>query len=125
MGFRIAIGPCKCQQPYGDGLQAAACEHIDRHLRAWQSRLPADLAAVPSELFEELEIDGQHATFGLHRRSLDAGRTLVVFQVFIDTWSRPTFLSFGRVGRLYAEGILVGADGGVSVAPDEVMWEFR
>jgi hypothetical protein len=83
------------------------------------------LPAVPSESFEDLDIEGHYATFGVHKHILEDRRTLVVFQVFVDTWSRPTFLSVRRVGRLYAEGILIGHDGAVDMAPDEIMWEFR
>lgn len=125
MSFRIAIGPCKCRQPYGDRLAVAACEQIERHLRAWRSRLPADLAAVPWESFEDFDIEGCFATFGLHKHALDHNRTLIVFQVFVHTWSRPTFLSFRRVGRLYAEGLLIGPDGDVQPASDDLMWDFR
>jgi hypothetical protein len=125
MGFRVVIGPCECAEPFRDRIQAAACEQIQAHLRAWKARLPADLAAVPSELFEPFEIEGNHATFGLHKHAFEDGSTLIVFDVFVDTWRRPTVLSLGRVGRLYAEGIVVRPDGAVTTAPDEVMWEFR
>lgn len=125
MPFRIAIGPCKCQQPYSDELHSAACREIDRHRSAWGQRLPGDLAAVPIESFEPLEISGRAAIFGVHRHALDAGRTLIVFQIFIATWSRPTYFSVGSVGRFYAEGLLVDASGAVTMAPDEVMWGFR
>jgi hypothetical protein len=125
MGFRVVIGPCECAEPFRDRIQAAACEQIQAHLRAWKARLPADLTAVPAESFEHLEIEGNHATFGLDKHSLEDGSTLIVFHIFVETWRRPTVLSFGRVGRLYAEGIVVRPHGDVTTAPDEVMWEFR
>ena len=125
MGFRIAIGPCSCRQPSSDSLGRTACGLIDATLSAWRPRLPADLAAVPVESYEVHEIDGCPAVLGVHKHQLADGGTLVIVHVFIHTWSRPTFLSFGQVGRLYAEGILVAAGGEVSTPPDELMWEFR
>ena len=125
MGFRVALGPCSCRQPYGDSLGQTACELIDATLSAWRPRLPADLAAVPVESYEVHEIGGHAAVLGVHKHQLGDGGTLVVVHVFIHTWSRPTYLSFRQVGRMYAEGILVAAGGEVRTAPDELMWEFR
>ena len=56
---------------------------------------------------------------------MNAGGTLVVCQALVHTWSRPTFLSIGAVGRMYAEGLLLRHDGSVEPASDDLMWQFR
>lgn len=125
LGFRIAIGRCDCRKPYGDPISAKACAVIDARLESWRKRLPADLAAVPAEAYEDERVEGHVITFGTHRHVLETGDTLLVFQALVHTWTRPTFLSLGAVGRMYAEGLLVSPRGTVERAPDEVMWPFR
>jgi hypothetical protein len=124
-GFRIAIGRCDCRKPYRDSISAKACEAIDVRLESWRKRLPTDLASVPTEVYEDERVEGHGVTFGTHKHALETGDTLVVFQALVHTWVRPTFLSFGAVGRMYAEGFLVSPSGAVERAPDEVMWPFR
>lgn len=125
MSFRIAIGQCNCKKPFADDIQEFACGAIEAQLQAWRARLPADLASIPKEAFESREVNGHVVTLGIHRDTRDDGTSLVVFQVFVHTWKKPTFLSLGRVGRVYAEGLLVSAEGAVDLAPDQMLWEFR
>jgi hypothetical protein len=125
LGFRVAIGRCNCGKPYRNAIQEKACEAIDARLENWRNRLPADLAAVPSELHEEERVEGHWITFGTYKHQLDGGVTLVVFQALVHTWARPTFLSMGAVGRMYAEGLVVSASGEVTRATDSVMWPYR
>ena len=125
MSFRLAIGRCDCRQPYVDRIQRDACEALQVVLETWSRRLPADLGALPAERSEVLDFNGRQITLETHKQVLTGGGTLVVFQVFLSTWRRPTYLSFGRVGRLYAEGLLISSDGSVQPAPDELMWDFR
>jgi hypothetical protein len=124
MTFRMAFGTCRCEQPYRDAVQSKACEAIDARLANWLSRLPADLRAMPTEMYEDELVEGHWITFGMHKHLLTTGDTLIVFQALVRTWVWPTFISVGAVGRMYAEGILVSA-GTAQRAPDEIMWEFR
>jgi hypothetical protein len=101
------------------------CQVIDIRLERWRRRLPADLAAVPIEVYEEEQVEGHAISFGTHRHALETGDTLVVFQALVHTWARPTFLSLSAVGRIYAEGLLVSPSGNVERAPDKMMWPFR
>jgi hypothetical protein len=125
LGFRVAIGRCNCVKPYRNAIQAKACEAIDARLAHWRHRLPADLAALPNELHEEERVEGHWITFGTYKHQLDDGDTLVVFQALVHTWARPTFLSIGAVGRMYAEGLVVSTSGDVKDATDSVMWPYR
>ena len=123
LGFRVAIGRCDCVRPYRDPIQAKACEAIDARLENWRTRLPADLPALPNEMYEDERVEGHWITFGTHKHPLESGDTLVVCQALVHTWARPTFLSLGA-GRMYAEGLLVSARGDVKRAPDQMMWPF-
>jgi hypothetical protein len=76
-------------------------------------------------VYEDERVEGHTITFGTHKHALEAGHTLVVFQALVHTWTRPTYLSLGAVGRMYAEGLVVTASGAVERATDEVLWPFR
>lgn len=123
--FRIGIGRCDCRKPYGNAIQEVACAAIRARLEKWRLRLPADLPSVPTEFHENEVVEGQPITFGTYKERLPDGGSLVVFQALVRTWSRPTLLSFGAVGRLYAEGLVVSTAGTVEMAPDELMWGYR
>ena len=124
MVFRIAIGRCDCRAPYNDPADEKACETIQQTLDDWRSRLPSDLGSIPAENSEEQFIEGRRVTFSVYK--IDGGRgTLVVYQALVHSWKRPTLLSIGTVGRLYAEGLLVTGDSEVHPAPDDLMWQFR
>jgi len=125
MAFRIAIGRCDCQSPYRTVVEGVVCDIIRQRLSNWRSRLPADVAAIPNESFDEQIVEGYHVTFGTYKQGVNTSGTLVVCQALLHTWSRPTFLSIGAVGRMYAEGLLVTNDGNVESASDDLMWEFR
>jgi hypothetical protein len=125
MAFRIAIGRCECQPPYRNAVEEQVCKAIQERLANWGSRLPADVAAVPTELFEEQFVGGYRVTFGTYKLELSAAEKLVVCQALVHTWSRPTFLSIGAVGRMYAEGLLLTSEGRVETAPDDLIWQFR
>lgn len=125
MSFRLAIGSCDCRTPYRNAIQQKACEVIATRLLDWRGRLPADLPSVPIEHFEVEHVEGHWITLATFKRPLDGDRTLVVCSALVHTWSRPTFLSIGAVGRIYAEGLVVCSERGITSAPDDIMWEFR
>ena len=125
MPFRIGIGSCTCRSGPRVPGDAEACQWIATQLNEWRSRLPGDLDAVPADHELALPTEGCPVTCGVHKHSLASGGTLVVWNAFVHTWSRPTYLSFGAIGRLFAEGLLVTEFGEVKEPPDELMWEFR
>jgi len=69
-------------------------------------------------------VEGIHVTFATHRSVVGESRTLVVASALVHTWRRPTFISLGAVGRIFANGLVV-SDDGVSDAPDELLWAYR
>jgi len=70
-------------------------------------------------------IEGRAVTFETIREPYVDGNIIVVVRAFFHTWSSPTWLSFAGVGHMFADGLIVNADGVKQGAPDEVMWDFR
>jgi len=125
MGFRIAIGRCNCQEPHTDSMQAAVCAALVERMSSWRAGLPGSLAALPEESHENSSIDRHVIAFATYKQALTASKTLIVFQALVHTWSRPTFFSLGAVGRIYAEGLVVAADGTIAQALDDQLWAYR
>lgn len=125
MTFRIAIGRCDCSPPYRNRVEALVCKAIHETLADWRTRLPDDLATIPSTLFEERIVEGCRVTFGTYKVNASADELLIVCQAFVHTWSRPTYFSIGAVGRVYAEGLLITNGSKVESAADNLMWQFR
>jgi len=125
MPFRVAIGRCDSRPPYRTAVDETVCTTIRQRLSDWKQRLPDDAVVIPTEAFEDTIVGGHHVTLGTYKLDVANGETLVVFQALVHTWSRPTFLSLGAVGRMYAEGLLLKEDGNVEPASDDLMWQFR
>ena len=125
MPFRIGIGTCSCRTAPKVAGDVEACQWITTQRDEWRGRLPADWNAVPQLQERELHADGCRISASVHKHALPSGDSLVVWDAFVHTWSRPTYLSLGAIGRLFAEGLIITASGGVEDAPDELMWEFR
>jgi hypothetical protein len=106
-------------------VEEAVCGSIRERLAAWHSRLPAEATTIPNEYHEEEMVGGRHVSFGTYKVEVSERGTLIVFQALVHTWSRPTFLSIGAVGRMYAEGLLLTKDGNIEPASDELLWQFR
>jgi hypothetical protein len=123
--MRIAIGRCDCEAPYRSTVDESVCKAIHERVSDWRNRLPADVAVIPTELFEEQIVEGCRVTFGTYKVEVSGVGTLVVCQALVRTWSRPTYFSIGAVGRMYAVGLLVTNDGNVEPASDDLMWQFR
>jgi hypothetical protein len=118
-------GTCDCSLPPRDDIHRLACELIQWHIAEWTPRLPADLRAFPQHVLEERAIAGHRALFGLQRLELETGGALIVFQVFVYTWKAPSLVSIQRVGRTYAEGLMIDPEGTVRPAPRDIMSAFR
>jgi hypothetical protein len=125
MPFKISLGECKCQKPYRQPPDAIACQVIEQRLAMWQASLPDGLGTIPREQQEDEIVEGHRLSIRTSKLEHESGEILVVIQALVHTWSRPTFLSFYAVGRMFAEGLLVPASGVPYRAPDDVMWEFR
>lgn len=124
MKFRIAIGRCSCTPPYRNAVEEQVCNKINDTLTSWRGRLPHDVAAFPEDAFDVI-VEKRRVTFATYKVDVGEGEILVVCQALVHTWNRPTFLSIGHVGRMYAEGLLLTGDGKVEAAPDNLMWQFR
>ena len=59
-----------------------------------------------------------------NRSDVGEAGTLVAESVLIHTWRRPTFITLGAIGRIFANGLLVSHES-VSDAPDELLWAYR
>ena len=111
----------------GHPSDKALCEQVLLRLARLRSIGAQRLLGLPEEEHETIFVQGQHARLSVIREPSVGGGAVVVVQGFLPTWSRPTFISLTslQVGRLVAEGLVVGPQGEITDAPDHVMWDFR
>jgi hypothetical protein len=72
-----------------------------------------------------VNIQGHEVLFETIREELPDQKTLVVVRAFVRSWCHPTWVSLSGVGHMFADGLLVDANGQIADAPDEWMWDFR
>ena len=127
MPFRLAIGSCGCAQ----GSQSRnvvvreLCSRVLARLERLRSFAPQALLNLPPLSTELERIHGRTARLHTYRQNLGSEKALIVVQVFLPSWRFPNYIGSGGVGHLYAEGIVVTGDGGISEAENKLLWAFR
>jgi hypothetical protein len=70
-------------------------------------------------------IEGRVVTFNTYRDKLESGDALIVVQGFLRSWRFPTYVGSAGVGYMYAEGILLSANGFITNPDEQLLWLFR
>jgi hypothetical protein len=125
--FRIVIGSGCCTDDavikrYGAKF---LCEGVNKRIEKIKSMELHHLIPMPEESYEEEEYEGKKVHFSTYNIEISDDERLVVVQAFINTWKWPTYISFGAVGHLVAEGVIINKNGTVVDAPEEELWGFR
>ena len=123
MTFRIAIGSCRCADGVvsRNSFRRELCSRILARLDRLRSLTPEALASLPASSSEVERIGSRMATLTTYRDKLETGDSLVVVQGFLRSWRFPTYIGSAGVGYMYAEGVLVGPDGRVRDADEELL----
>ena len=128
MGFRIAIGPCRCHHrlfpPRHRTLQEA-CIELEKRLQAYEQSGAAALNSAPREHAEVVTLPSGVVHFFTYKVDLSLTETLLVVGAAVPTLWFPTYISLHGIGHLVAEGLVFSSNGGVREAPDDVMWSHR
>ena|ERR1700693_772870 len=123
--FRIAIGRCSCREGKVAHSARATCVELLARLERLRALTPIQLTDLPESECEETRIDRRSVTINSYRHPLGGGRTLIVAQAFVRTLQWPTYFSTHRIGHVLAEGMILGPDGQIEVAPDNMLWAYR
>ena len=120
MTFRIAIGGCRC----ADGITSRnplvreLCSRLAGRLERLRSLGPEMLAKLPTVLSDRERIDNRVVRFNTYRDKHESGDALIVVRL-------PTYIGSAGVGYMYAEGILLKADGRVTEPDEQLLWFYR
>lgn len=125
VGLRIAFGRCSCTDAQPDATRQAVCREMMSRLARLRATSAAELEKLPGHAETEEIIAGRKVTFETFVEPFPNGKIIVVIRAFFRSWSRPTFIALGAVGRMFADGFIVRDDGSMEDAPDEWMWKFR
>ena len=127
MTFRIAIGSCRC----ADGITSRntlvreLCSRLAGRLERLRSLGPEMLAKLPPVLTDRERINNRVVRFNTYRDKLESDDALIVVQGFLHSWRFPTYIGSAGVGYMYAEGILLRADGRVIEPDEQLLWFYR
>ena len=127
MGLRIAIGSCRC----ADGITSRnplvreLCSRLVVRLERLRSLGSERLARLPALSTDKERIEGRVVRFNTYRDKLESGDALIVVQGFLRSWRFPTYIGSAGVGYMYAEGILLSANGLITNPDEQLLWLFR
>ena len=124
--FRIALGGASAAGFEKMGSpDREICQRLLELIERFKAIKVDDLGSLPGSEFTLEECAGEVVEFTVYKADLPGGAILVVVQAFLSTWRGPTFISFGRVGRIYAEGFVQDTVGVQKQAPEEMLWPYR
>lgn len=124
--FRISIGGASCIGYDAKSTEEkVVCEHVLAKLEQLKLLSFKQLKDFSEENFEHIDVHGVQAALTIYKKDLSAGSILVVVQAFLPTWKFPTYFSFGGVGKIFADGIVVSTDNQKSTALSEQLLSFR
>lgn len=125
--LRISLGPGRCRgRSFRPGdPRRVLCAGISARIARLRALSCGQLRVLVGLQEERLTIEGSPGGYRTHRLELEDGRTLIAVQGFVSTWHWPTYYSFEGIGHLVAEGLVVEPDGGLTDAPDAVMFDLR
>jgi len=123
--FRLSIGRGKCRDvPQGETLQSQVCHAVNTRIDAILLSGSSSHLSY-SEGREEVLIQGKAVTITTSLVALEGAGNLVVVQAFYMTLFLPTFFAVGRIGKIFAEGVVIEPSGKRVLAPDDLLWAYR
>ena len=128
MGFRIALGPCRCRHrlfPPRHPVLQQACVELEKRLQHYQTLGAEALSSAPRDHAEIVELPSGVAHFFAYKVDLSLAETLLVLGATVPTFWFPTYISLHGIGHLVAEGLIFSTNGAVREASDDVMWTHR
>ena len=123
--LRIALGRCSCSEAQTNPSRQALCRELMSQLDDLRSKPATELEKMPPYAESEQLIAGRKVTFETIVEPFPDAKLIVVKRAFSRSWSRPNWISLGRVGHMFADGFVLRDDGTIADAPDEWMWDFR
>ncbi|MFC7301100.1 hypothetical protein [Cognatiluteimonas weifangensis] len=125
--MRIAIGSGKCSdlsRSRNPKLRELCSRILSRVERLGALPLSA-LMSLPESSSELERINSQVVSFTTYREVTESGDCLLVVQGFLPSWQFPRYFGPAGIGFMVAEGLVLNQVGTLTLAPDDLLWEFR
>lgn len=125
--MRIAIGSGKCSDlsRSRNPRLRELCSRILSRVEHLGALSPNALMSLPESSSELERINSQVASFTTYREATESGGCLLVVQGFLPSWRFPRYFGPAGIGFMVAEGLVLNQAGTVSLATDDLLWEFR
>lgn len=124
---RIAIGSGRCADGArsGDASVRELCARLTERIAALRTQPAARLRELAPVNVEREKLGEREAVLITYRDELAGGSFLVAVQGFVPSWRFPKYFGGAGIGHMYAEGLVVSSEGVVSLANEQLLWQFR
>lgn len=124
--LRISIGNASCRGFSGrDPELLKICSLVKEKIQYLKSLKKHQLERWQHEETIEIDVGIQMAVLTVFKDKISEQRDLIVVQAFYPTWKFPNYFSFGRVGRIFAEGFFVEVNDFIQDAEDRDLSSYR
>lgn len=73
----------------------------------------------------EIDVGGKKGLLTVYKDTISTERDLLIVQAFYPNWKSVNYISFGRVGRVFADGFFIDSSNVISDASDNDLWAYR
>ncbi len=124
--FRISFGDASCKKYTGSEKSLLdVCNLVLEKIQYLKNLRIEQLEKWSNIETTEIEVNGKIATLTVFKDTVSQEKALIIVQAFYPTWRYPNYLSFGGVGRIFAEGFYIDTKNEISDAKDSELWPYR
>lgn len=126
MPLRIAIGSASCEtiNPH-DKIGQRIKELILNKIEFFKGKDFEFLHNFSDYTTVEYNIENKLVELAFFKEVIDNENLLFVVRAAYRTINFPTYICWGFIGRVYAEGIIINSKNESKKADDSLLWEFK
>lgn len=124
--FRISLGRASCENiKKTDVLNFKVCEIVQDKVANLKKMDYSNLAKLSDEQTVEHTVNDKVVVLTVFKKAIDSDKILLVAQAAYQTFKFPNYISFGFIGKILVDGIVVNNKSEFSVPEDNLLWEFK
>lgn len=124
--LRIALGNASCKDCKDKSEQyILVCENLIFRLENASKLSFLQLSSFSEQTIEHVLLGEKEVSFTTYKEQIDSQNILIVVQGFFHTLKFPNYFSFGGIGRIFVEGIVINSENKVTNAPEQLLWKYK
>lgn len=124
--FRISLGNASIENlDKNDIFSNKICNVIIEKISNYKNMEFSKLKNLIEQNAVEFNIDGKEVALTFYKKEIDQENLLLVVQAAYRTLRHPNYFSFGFIGKIIVEGIVVNAQNEFTKPDERLLWEFK